>query len=252
MNKQKHFILVRGLIREAAHWAHFPQLLKAHFPDAQISTLDIPGAGQYNQTPSPLSISKMVETMRADYLKNNSPQTESILVAISLGGMIAGEWMKTYPQDFQRVILINTSYADYSSLFERLKFSALLHLLKVPFLKGRSKEAHILKLVSNHAHVFDKTLNLWDEIQQQRPVSLANTFRQLLAAARFTMGPFTPPMPLTILASTQDRMVNITCSRTIAQRWSSPILEHPTAGHDLSADDPEWLAEKIQEIFKSS
>jgi pimeloyl-[acyl-carrier protein] methyl ester esterase len=51
-----------------------------------------------------------------------------------------------------------------------------------------------------------------------------------------------------VLASPQDRMVSVNCSRAIAEKWQAPIVEHPTAGHDLSADDPKWLVSEISKF----
>ncbi len=248
MTKQKHFFLFRGLIREAKHWGEFPVLLAKAHPDSRVTTIDIPGAGIHFNSPSPLSIRKMVEGMRRVYLEHKKENEECILLAISLGGMIAAQWLKDHPEDFEKAVLVNTSYGGMSKVFDRLKFSAFIHLLKVPTLKGRAKEAHILRLVSNHKNVFDKTLNLWVDIQKEQPVSLGNTIRQLAAGGMFRIGNFKPVLPILILASVQDRMVSVECSRTIALKWQSKIIEHPTAGHDLSADDPQWIVNRVKEF----
>lgn len=247
MTKQKHFYLIRGLIREKGHWGPFVDHLKNQFPDALVTTIDIPGAGDYHKTSSPLSIMGMVEGMRRDYLKVSSNDENAHLIAISLGGMIAVEWMKAYPGDFGQATLINTSFGGISPLFHRLIPSAFLFLLKVPVLKGRKKESRILELVTNHKHVFNETLDMWEMIGKERPVSLQNTLRQLFAGACFTVGHFSPPIPIQLLAATKDRMVSVRCSRAIAEKWNLPLEEHPTAGHDLTVDDPEWVARKIKE-----
>lgn len=249
MTKQKHFYLFRGLIREKGHWNHFITHLAQTFPEAKISTIDIPGAGEYFQSSSPLSIKGMVEQMRPDYLKLKSEHDDCHLIAISLGGMIALEWLKLFPQDFNAATLINTSYGGVSPLFERLKPSALGFLLKVPLLKGRQKEARIINLISNKKDVFEETLNLWEKIATERPVSLENTLRQLMAAAFFNVGDFKPNIPIHILGSTSDRMVSVKCSQAIAKKWNLPISEHPTAGHDLTTDEPEWTAKQIKEAI---
>jgi predicted alpha/beta hydrolase family esterase len=77
---------------------------------------------------------------------------------------------------------------------------------------------------------------------------MPNTLRQLAAAGAFRIGKFKPTLPILILASTKDRMVNVKCSRTIAKAWKAEIIEHPTAGHDLSADDPEWIVTKLKDF----
>jgi pimeloyl-ACP methyl ester carboxylesterase len=252
MTKQKHFYLIRGLIREQAHWGRFLIELQSAFPEAIISTFDIPGAGIYYTGQSPLSIKKIVDHIRQDYLKARLEDEEAHLIAISLGGMIAVEWMKRYPDDFQAATLINTSLGGHSPIFHRLLPSALIYLMKVPFLKGRDKESRILRLVSNHKNVFDETLNLWEKIQHERPVSLGNTLRQLLAAATYRPGDFCPKIPVLIMAGAQDRMVDVSCSRVIAKKWNVPLVEHPTGGHDLTSDAPEWVAREIKKASVDS
>ncbi len=128
MTKQKHFYLFRGLIREKRHWGSFLVHLKETFPDALITTIDIPGAGDYFTSPSPLSIKGMVEQMRQDYLKRKTADEDSHLVAISLGGMISVEWLKHYPNDFHRATLVNTSFGGISPLHHRLMPEAFLFL----------------------------------------------------------------------------------------------------------------------------
>ena len=246
MTKQKHFYLIRGLIREKEHWGDFVDSLQAEFPDAQITTLDIPGAGMYFDSPSPFTIKKMVEEMRRDFLKTKKENEEASLVAVSLGGMISVEWMRNYPQDFSQATLINTSFGDLSPFYERLKPKALAHLLKVFVLKGRAREARILEIVSNHTDRFDETLDLWEKIDRERPVSVENTFRQLIAAFQFKLNHFRPTIPVQIIVSTFDHLVNADCSRKIAREWKLPYEEHPTGGHDLTTDDPKWVSAKIK------
>ncbi len=159
------------------------------------------------------------------------------------------EWMRNHPKDFLKAILINTSFGGISPLFHRLKPSALIWLLKVPALKGRAKESRILALVSNHKEVFDHTLDHWDSICKVRPVSTPNTLRQLMAGACFNVGNFMPPIPVYLIGSTEDRMVSIECSRSIAKKWKLPLVEHSTGGHDLTVDDPKWVAEKVSSFI---
>lgn len=191
----------------------------------------------------------MVEELREKYLLHRNKDEESIIVAISLGGMIAGVWLRKYPEDFKQAILMNSSFSGISPLHHRLRPSALPSLLKVPLLKDRDKEAQILRLVSNHPSVFEKTLESWEKIHRERPVSLINALRQLFAASTCRLTDFTPRIPVLILASRNDRMVSVNCSRAIAQKWKAKIIEHPSAGHDISCDDPEWIVDQMKDFL---
>jgi pimeloyl-ACP methyl ester carboxylesterase len=197
--------------------------------------------------PTPLSIDGMVEIMRREFTKLPlKTDQQNVLIAISLGGMIAARWLKNHPEDFQRAVLINTSYGDFAPLWKRLKPSAFFKLLKVFTAKGFAKELRILEVVSNRPENYQRVAEHWAQIAEERPVSVPNTFRQLLAASRFTTGGFLPRIPVLVLASTQDRMVDASCSRAIARVWGTPLMEHPSAGHDLSTDEPGWIAEEVR------
>ncbi len=247
MNKQKHFILIRGLTREAAHWDDFPEILLEKFPSAKVTSLDLPGVGVNLHSEVPLSVEQMTHQMRSQLPEPLSENEDKILISVSLGGMVATAWMKLYPQDFRRMIIINSSFKDYSYFFQRLRPSSLKTLIKIPFLKGVHKEKKIIELVTNHKHRLPRTLELWHKISQERPVTLTTTVRQLLAASRFKAGKMIPHIPVLLLASTQDRMVSVNCSRKIAKNWNVTLKEHPTGGHDLSNDDPHWIALQISE-----
>lgn len=199
---------------------------------------------------TPLSIKGMVEIMRRKFQANRAEGEEAILIAVSLGGMIGCCWMKHHPEDFQRAVLINTSFGGFSPLYHRMRPSAFLHLSKLGILSGREKEAHALKLVSNNKDRFNFVLDHWDMIQKKRPISRSTTLRQLLAAMTFRVGDFSPNIPVYLIGSTHDRMVNIDCSRKIAQKWKVPLVEHPQGGHDLTSDHPEWMAEEISKFLR--
>jgi pimeloyl-ACP methyl ester carboxylesterase len=252
MTKQKHFYLLRGLVREAGHWGDFVHLLAEAFPQDRVTTIDIPGAGEYFQETAPLSVNAMVSKMREKYLRTRKEGEEIILVSISLGGMISTCWMKNHPQDFHRAILINTSFGGISPMFHRLKPKAFLFLLKVPLLKGRQKEKRIIDLVLNHYERRAPVLDCWEQVENLRPVNTANALRQLYAASRFSCGDFRPDIPVLLLASTQDRMVNVECSRAISRKWGFKLVEHPTGGHELSNDDPAWVVKQIHSFVTHS
>jgi predicted alpha/beta hydrolase family esterase len=81
--------------------------------------------------------------------------------------------------------------------------------------------------------------------RKKRPIRKDNFFRQLIAAARYNLSEFKPRVPITVLSSKGDQMVHPSCSEALAEHWDLPIITHPSAGHDLGIDDPEWLVKTI-------
>ncbi|MBL8992535.1 MAG: hypothetical protein JNM63_04295 [Spirochaetia bacterium] len=67
---------------------------------------------------------------------------------------------------------------------------------------------------------------------------------QLFGAIRFR-APEASSVPTLLVKSAHDRLINSKCSERLSKSLGFPIAVHPTAGHDLALDDPEWLIEKI-------
>lgn len=237
-------ILLRGLTREQRHWGEFVPLLQQQLPDTAIYTPDIPGNGSLFLSSSPTTISGMTAALRQQR-QAYGPTTGVHLVALSMGGMIALDWMTRYPQEIHSAVLINCSLRGLAPFYRRLRWQNYLRLLRLCLQAGAQREQTLLQLTANLRATDTDTLHHWQQWQKQYPVSLRNTLRQLLAAARFR--PTAAPIkPLLILAAQQDRLVDYRCSLRLQQTWQAPLHLHPSAGHDLALDDPHWLSQEIQ------
>ena len=113
MEKEINIYLLRGLSRESEHWGDFGVFLNANFPKSSIHYIDMPGAGIYHQSKSPTSIPSIVETLRSKELVQT---TNNLLIASSLGGMVAFEWISKYPNDFQFATTICSDCTGLSSI----------------------------------------------------------------------------------------------------------------------------------------
>ncbi len=244
--KEKWFFL-RGLVREAGHWSGFLEQFEAAFPNRQAIALDLPGNGTRFQEPSPLSVGEMAQAVREEFLRQKGE--ENHLFALSLGGMVALEWMKRWPSDMKSAVLLNTSVRGLSPLHHRLRPHNYLRILKMTLL-GRLEhtERTILEMTSHSKHRFEQLTRDWVEIQKKRPVSKANSLRQLLAAARFHPPKERPPIPVLVLNGEGDQLVHPSCSQAIAKHWSLPVRVHPSAGHDLTLDAGDWVLEQLRDF----
>lgn len=251
MNRPPHFVLLRGLWREARHWGEFPGHLQQRFPNALISTPDIPGNGLRNQEISPDTIGGMTDALRQQVNLNNLNQPVR-LIALSMGGMIAIDWMTRYPAEIEAAVLINTSARPLSPFYRRLRWTAYAHVLSLIFHSAAKRESGILRLTSNRHQHDEKLLENWRQWQRQNPVSPASARNQLLAAMKFSVT-VKPQQPLLVVTSRADRLVDYRCSRKLAQTWNANnYVEHESAGHDLPLDEPEWLAQNIRQWFDTT
>lgn len=249
--KSKSILLMRGLIREGRHQALLIPLLQKRLPDYHIHTIDIPGNGKWHQVKSFTTIRQNVNFLRDHWIKlhpQGAPQ-EATIVALSFGGMLALDWHQVYPQDFSKMMLVNTSIGGQSPVYYRLRPANLPALLKYTFTRDVKKRQEIiydLTVVSQEQrHIL---IPNWVEVFNSAPVSRRNTLRQVWAAFKFRSSQNKPTIPTLVVSGRKDRLVDPRCSDQIAKHWQLPHWEHPNAGHDLSADDPKWLAEKIAQF----
>lgn len=269
----KTWILLRGLGRETGHWNDFPKILQERFPNDKILPLDLPGAGEFNDVIPPLRISEYVDFLRNELfnrevsleatherdenskskkrnknnkiLKNNDNKSEYCLLAVSLGGMVALEWMRRFPGEIKTGVLINTSLSNTSWFYNRLRWQIYPQFfLKVAGSKGYKRERALLPLLSEFYSNYDSIAEKWTNVSQQRPMKATSVVRQLLAASNYKIKTKVTP-PTVLLSSLNDRLVSPKCSQDIHKKFNYPILHHLWGGHDLTTDDPEWVADQV-------
>ena len=240
----KTWILLRGLTRESGHWGGFVAQFQAAQPASQVIALDLPGNGGLHRQRSPADVEAMVAHCRAALAQRQITGPVHIL-AMSLGAMVAVAWAVAYPQEVAAQVLLNTSLRPFSPFYQRLRPHNYALLLRLALLGGSAErwERSILRITSNGDHT--EVLPRWIALRQQRPVSRANAVRQLLAAARYQAPTHPPPVPTLLLASAQDQLVSVACSRSLAQHWQCALQVHPTAGHDLPLDAGAWVVQQI-------
>ena len=246
-NIGENWLLLRGLSRESRHWGDFIDQLQVAFPKATINTLDLAGTGQFHHLKSPNTIEEIVIHAREQALQLNFLNQPVTILALSLGGMIAWEWMRKYPQDICAGVLVNTSLASLSPFYQRLRWQNYGKIIRILFTNDvLAREIEIVRLVSNQSEdMLYKTAKKWIEIYQQRPISFTNSFRQVLAAARYKPDNRSIEKKVLLLNSLSDKLVSPVCSAAIQKEFNVLLKTHSTAGHDLPLDAPNWVIEKL-------
>jgi pimeloyl-ACP methyl ester carboxylesterase len=237
------WVLLRGLGREAAHWGDFADKMKAAFPGATVLTPDLPGCGTELAARPAATVAGILERMRTCVAAAGPVR----LLGLSLGGMIALEWMRLHPQEVAGAVLINTSAGGVSAPWRRLRPGAAWRLVRAALAADLpARERHVFSFTSRRAEREAELTALWAELARARPVSRSSAARQLVAAARFRLARAATPLPPTlVLVSENDGMVSPTCSRAVAARLGCAVSVHATAGHDLPLDDPDWVLGEI-------
>ena len=238
-------LFIRGLTREVGHWRGFEKKFQLKNPNTHTMAIDLPGSGEFYQMTSPTHIDQYVYFMRTLYLKNKK-DGPVILIAISMGGMIALRWGEMFPEDIAKIYVINTSVSNFSGLTKRFNIPRFIKILPKLFGKNiRKKEKAVLELTTNLFKITEVELDFFESILKKHPISLKSSIAQILAASQFKL---TKPLiaPVVVISSLNDRLVSSECSKSLSENLNVPIVVHPTAGHDLPLDDPDWLLSELR------
>lgn len=242
-----NWLLLRGLSREQRHWGRALEFFRAAFPDGHAQGIDLPGTGTEHRRASPASMRGIAADVRERWLAARAARPGPwSLLGISLGGMVAMQWVADHPEDFARLVLVNTSAADLSAPWRRLHPSVAPQLLRALVERDPlARQRRILGFTARLVPDPDAVAREWALLQQQAPVARLTVVRQLWASARFRAPPRLA-IPALVLAGARDPLCDPRCPGRLAARFGAPLEVHPQAGHDLALDAPEWLAERVR------
>jgi pimeloyl-ACP methyl ester carboxylesterase len=244
------WVLLRGLTREAAHWGDFPQRLAERLGGGHtVQAIDLPGSGARHRQTSPSTVAGIAR----DCLARAGQGEPVVLLAMSLGAMVALEWARMAPASVAGCVLVNTSAGGRSPLWHRLRpanYARLITLI-AGTLPLAERERLILAMTSSRPDDHAGLPEAWADIAARRPVSWGNAARQLLAAARWRAPDDRPGAPVLLLASRGDMLVSPKCTEHLAAAWNIPVRWHASAGHDLPLDDPAWVVDTVDRWRRS-
>ncbi|ACR13726.1 alpha/beta hydrolase family protein [Teredinibacter turnerae T7901] len=239
-------ILLRGLGRESEHWFGFAELLKRRCAEIApyiyftFATPDTAGCGTEYQRKASHRLTELTDDL-VRRLPTKTKDACTVVVGLSMGGLIALDLANRYESLVDGVVVINSSTGN-QPWYRRMCPQALLTALTALALPLRQRENCIFNLVSNTQP--EQARQGWWQIQRARPVSRLNLVRLLLAAAGFTLNETLAQKGL-VIASQRDRLVDARCSGELAHYLNWPLEVHPSAGHDVPIDNPEWLADVV-------
>lgn len=243
---------MRGLARASHHWAGFDKILQEAYPHSKVLALDACGNGNVSTRKSGYKISQYIGPLREEFLNlSRDIQGQWNVFGLSMGGMIALEWLKLFPNDFSTGTIVNSSAANIAGPLSRLQPSGIKHVLKIMAYKDpKKREMQVLKMVSVNSDLHQDLLEEWVELSKKYPTTPDNARRQLIACALFR-APEKIQNKTLFLVSEKDAMVSPECTKSLAKKYNSILESNPNAGHDISLDDPKWVVEMLKKhIFQ--
>ena len=248
--------LLRGIGREAAHWSpEFLNRLKMYYPSSKLILLDLPGAGKFFQLPAKWSIPAMAEFLEEAYQDSLGKYTgTNYLMASSLAGNVALEWVSRYPDNFSGLALVGSSLKGVCIGKKRVQPDAKKGFVDI-FLTHdiADREAKFLAINSNLHTQDDSLLMEWIHIQKLRRVRRATLLRQTVAGMIYRGPRYIPQIPIAVMGSESDKIVHPDCICKVSDHLHADLFMHPTSGHGIPIDAPIWLADSFaQWIEKQS
>lgn len=241
-----NWILLRGLSRQAEHWGSFPEALRTASNDMVIA-LDLPGFGKESHADFSLSLRENIDSLRSKCMPLLKTK-QSCILGLSFGGMLALEWIKLYPEDFSMGIFVNSSASGVCKARERISTRGIYTIARNSLPNApEDKERQILNLTSNVHTLNEIILRKWIQLEEQHPTKWLAVLKQLLVSI-FFKPPSDLGVPLLFLGALNDRLVHSNCTLKLAEFYKSEVFLHPTAGHDLPLDAPEWVIHQILEF----
>lgn len=248
----ENWIFLRGLTRASFHWLGFEQKFKQYFSLNQVLAPDLAGNGTLHDEVSNTDIDQAVEQIRAQIPESILKSKNLGLFTISMGGMIGTRWAEMYPEEISHLVLVNSSFSSLSPFYRRLRLQNYPQLISNFVTTSPEKmERFIMNTTSNFEEKWKPHFSDIVKFHESHPVSVANFVRQLKMAGR-TDFKTKPPTDVLILTATHDRLVHSSCSHAIADCWKAQIEVHPTAGHDLPLDAPEWILDTVKKKWIKS
>ncbi len=252
MNRTK-WVILRGLGRGHGHWGTFISKLTAAVPEDSIYWLDLPGNGFLNAAVSPVKIEDYISSLENQLQLTDFFHTKGrcVGVGLSLGAMVLTEWSQQQSQRFDKIILINTSAANFSKPWKRISLQVLANSMKQLFTTELEQfEMNSLQITTTLTEDmiranFNDSYQAVIEFSKKYPIEKGNITRQLLAAARYLF-PKKITVPTVLISGAGDKFVNPQCSQDIKNHWGCELVVHPTAGHDIAFEDSDWLIQTLK------
>jgi len=244
----QRWLLLRGLAREQRHWHRFPAVFAETLGDVTTHGVDYPGVGTEHTRTSPTTIRAIMEDTRERWLRLRAEHPgDWNLLGISLGGMISMQWASDHPDDFSRVVLVNTSAGDLAKPWERMDLAIVPQIVAAARTTDDvHRERIVLGFTTRLAPDLDLIARDWSRFREDRPTPVGTLVRQLVAGTRFRSPKRLTPKTL-VVAAARDVLAHPVCGERLAKHLGVPLAMHPAAGHDLAVDDGPWLAAQVRD-----
>lgn len=247
------YLFLRGLSRNQFHWKNRDVYEKNL--ENECHFLDLPGFGTNAKFSSPKDIELITDNLKSqwDKLKNLDTQSKKVIVGLSLGGVVSLDWVSRF-EDWDGLVMINSSVSDLSTPFQRLQPKNYFKILSYLMTSNPNKiEQIIFDMTCASTEVKNQMVQDWVEIRKKYPSRNRDVLNQLKAVAAYKSPEKSKiKIPGMVLSSAKDQLVNPKCSLAIAEKFKFDLRISEKAGHDMCVDDHLWMLDQIKNFSESA
>lgn len=252
VGKGPHLVLLHGLSASIYSWRFLIPLLSKHYT---VTALDIPGFGLSSKDPNRnYDLDEQTQVI-TDFLSEIKIK-QAILVGSSMGGTIALWLAKRNPKRFPATVVLapatNPSIVRYNyyklaqTSFPKIKYYLLNRfIIKIA----------MQRVMTNHDLITSESINayLLPYISDKNSMTCFFKSTKLLKDSRLPHELKDISSKVQIIYGAKDRVVPQFVVEELTSIIPHAVLDiHPTSGHHVMEDVPEWTYDRIMKFLTKS
>lgn len=172
---------------------------------------------------------------------------KTTIIGSSMGGTIALRLAQIAPELFTKVIVLSPAADPRITFFDLNRISFLSPVVK-PLVTERFVKQIMKRVYSDQKNISDETIRIYTEPFASGDGAVDSFVKSfsLLRDPRVFEQLEGIKNPVLILWGKKDRIISSKFAQKIQKKIPNSTLEiHPTAGHHVQEDDPDWALSKI-------
>lgn len=241
-----HVVLLHGIGASTFTWRFLVHKLSRHYT---VTVPDMVGFGQ-SAKPADFTYNLDDQCRVLDEFFNILDIPQMRIVASSMGGAVALWYAKLHPKKVLGIVAISPAL-DPTVLRYDLQKLQFLGPFVSPLVTRKFVKQILKRVVSNADLVTDENLDAY-----YKPYSQAEAIQSFIKSIsvlrdrRLAQELDSIQIPLLIVWGANDKIVPLKVGEKIKTKFPRfQFISHPTAGHHVMEDDPNWLFEQVCEFF---
>ena len=256
INSSRQILFLHGWGMNSGVWTPAAQYLQEHFPDSHIIAVDLPGYGQSRNCDQQVPDGHYNSVSLAQCLAFLLEGKDTTLIGWSMGGLVALETARQFPQTVSRLILVSSSprfvqgddwpYAVKASVFEEF-----YQYLEEDHRATLKRFLAIQAMGSDTARKDIKTLQ--QQLEQRGepdPSALKEGLNMLLKEDKRALLSEIKDIPIDLICGERDTLVNIKAQQQLAQQSNIKLHAVAGAGHAPFISHPDEFMTLLRGILE--